>query len=198
MAGHDLWRQKQAQDTFEDLADLVTAPEDPEESQAESSAPEESAEAQEPQEEQRNLSLLFEQNADCIGWICIPGTAVDYPLMHTPEDSEKYLRKDFYGAYSINGVPFLDGRCSLESANLIIYGHNMKNGTMFGSLKTIRMPVTMLSIQPLSWKLPLAKHSIPFFRDEGAEGGCLVPFPYRGCRDGFPAPDPLRQGVCPL
>ena len=78
---------------------------------------------------------MFEQNADCIGWICIPGTAVDYPLMHTPEDSEKYLRKDFYGAYSINGVPFLDGRCSLESANLIIYGHNMKNGTMFGSLK---------------------------------------------------------------
>ena len=69
MAGHDLWRQKQAQDTFEDLADLVTAPEDPEESQAESSAPEEFAEAQEPQEEQRNLSLLFEQNADCIGWI---------------------------------------------------------------------------------------------------------------------------------
>lgn len=59
MAGHDLWRQKQAQDTFEDLADLVTAPEDPEESQAESSAPEEFAEAQEPQEEQRNLSLLF-------------------------------------------------------------------------------------------------------------------------------------------
>ena len=54
--------------------------------------------------------------------------------MHTPEDSEKYLRKDFYGAYSINGVPFLDGRCSLESANLIIYGHNMKHGTMFGEL----------------------------------------------------------------
>ena len=136
MAGHDLWRQKQAQDTFEDLADLVTAPEDPEESQAESSAPEEFAEAQEPQEEQRNLSLLFEQNADCIGWICIPGTAVDYPLMHTPEDSEKYLRKDFYGEYSINGVPFLDGRCSLESANLIIYDTNMKNGAMLGGLKS--------------------------------------------------------------
>ena len=135
MAGHDLWRQKQAQDTFEDLAELVTAPEDPEESQAESSAPEESTEAQEPQEGTRNLSLLFEQNADCIGWVCIPGTAVDYPLMHTPEDSEKYLRKDFYGAYSVSGVPFLDGRCSLESANLIIYGHNMNNGTMFGSLK---------------------------------------------------------------
>lgn len=129
MAGHDLWRQKQAQDTFEELADLVTAPENSED------VPEGSSEAREPQEKQRNLSLLFEQNADCIGWISIPGTAVDYPLMHTPEDPEKYLRKDFYGVYSASGVPFLDGRCSLESANLILYGHNMKNGTMFGSLK---------------------------------------------------------------
>ena len=135
MAGHDLWRQKQAQDTFEDLADLVTAPEDPEESQAESSAPEESTEGQEPQEGTSNLSLLFGHRVELLPSRGIPGTAVDYPLMHTPEDSEKYLRKDFYGAYSINGVPFLDGRCSLESANLIIYGHNMKNGTMFGSLK---------------------------------------------------------------
>lgn len=135
MAGHDLWRQKQAQDTFEDLAELVAAPEDPEDAQAEPSAPEESTETQEAQEEQRDLALLFEQNADCIGWICIPGTEVDYPLMYTPEDSEKYLRKDFYGDYSVSGVPFLDGRCSMESANYIIYGHNMKNGTMFGSLK---------------------------------------------------------------
>lgn len=135
MAGHDLWRQKQEQHTFEELADMVSTPEDPEEPQAESSAPEDETEAQEPQEEQRNLTALFAENADCVGWICIPGTAVDYPLMHTPDDSEKYLRKNFYGEYSSSGVPFLDGRCSLDGNHLIIYGHNMKNGTMFGNLK---------------------------------------------------------------
>ena len=83
----------------------------------------------------QNLSKLFAMNADCIGWLCIPGTAVDYPVMHTPENPQKYLRRNFYGEYSQSGVPFLDGRCSLDCDNLIIYGHNMKNGTMFSDLK---------------------------------------------------------------
>lgn len=83
----------------------------------------------------QNLSKLFAMNADCIGWLCIPGTAVDYPVMYTPENPQKYLRRNFYGEYSQSGVPFLDGRCSLDSDNLIIYGHNMKNGTMFSDLK---------------------------------------------------------------
>lgn len=55
--------------------------------------------------------------------------------MHTPSDPQKYLRRNFYGKYSQSGVPFLDGRCDLQSSNLIIYGHNMKNGTMFSDLK---------------------------------------------------------------
>lgn len=82
----------------------------------------------------RNLTPLFEQNGDCIGWICIPGTEVDYPVMHTPDEPQRYLRQNFYGEYSISGVPFLDGRCSLESTNLILFGHNMKNGTMFSAV----------------------------------------------------------------
>lgn len=55
--------------------------------------------------------------------------------MHTPSDPQKYLRRNFYGKYSQSGVPFLDGRCNLQNTNLIIYGHNMRNGTMFSNLK---------------------------------------------------------------
>ena len=55
--------------------------------------------------------------------------------MHTPENPQKYLRRNFYGEYSVSGVLFLDGRCSMDSDNLIIYGHNMRNDTMFGSLQ---------------------------------------------------------------
>ena len=55
--------------------------------------------------------------------------------MHTPSEPQKYLRRNFYGKYSQSGVPFLDGRCNTQSTNLIIYGHNMKNGTMFSDLK---------------------------------------------------------------
>lgn len=83
----------------------------------------------------RNLKPLFERNSDCIGWICIPGTNINYPVMHTPNNPQKYLRKDFDGNYSQSGVPFLDARCDSESGTAIIYGHNMKNGTQFSDLK---------------------------------------------------------------
>ena len=61
----------------------------------------------------RDLSGLFSQNSDCIGWLCIPDTAVNYPVMHTPDNPQKYLRRSFYGEYSQSGVPFLDYRCGL-------------------------------------------------------------------------------------
>lgn len=84
---------------------------------------------------ERNIQALIAENADCIGWLSIDGTNISYPVMHTPSNSQKYLRRNFYGKYSQSGVPFLDGRCDLQSTNLIIYGHNMKNGTMFSDLK---------------------------------------------------------------
>ena len=92
------------------------------------------SEQAEPTEEpaaERNIPKLIAANTDCIGWLSIDGTNISYPVMHTPHDPQKYLRRNFYGEYSQSGVPFLDGRCDFQSTNLIIYGHNMKNGTMF-------------------------------------------------------------------
>ena len=82
-----------------------------------------------------NIQALIAESADCIGWLSIDGTSISYPVMHTPPDPQKYLRQNFYGKYSQSGVPFLDSRCSMNGGNLIIYGHNMKNGTMFSDLK---------------------------------------------------------------
>lgn len=84
---------------------------------------------------ERNIQALITENADCIGWLSIDGTNISYPVMHTSSDPQKYLRRNFYGKHSQSGVPFLDGRCDLQSTNLIIYGHNMRNGTMFSDLK---------------------------------------------------------------
>lgn len=84
---------------------------------------------------ERNIQALITENADCIGWLSINGTSISYPVMYTPSEPQKYLRRSFYGQYSQSGVPFLDGRCSTNGGNLIIYGHNMKNGTMFSDLK---------------------------------------------------------------
>ena len=81
------------------------------------------------------IQLLQAMNEECIGWITIEDTPVNYPVMHTPDDPEKYLRRDFNNKYSAAGVPFVDARCDLQSPNIIIYGHNMKNRSMFGSLR---------------------------------------------------------------
>lgn len=94
----------------------------------------ESVDTTEEVEHERNIHLLKEENEDCIGWIYIDGTRVNYPIMHTPDDPEKYLRRNFYGEYSVSGVPFMDGDSRLTDMHIIIYGHNMRNDTMFGDV----------------------------------------------------------------
>lgn len=80
-----------------------------------------------------DLAALQAENPDCVGWLTIPDTPVDYPVMFTPSEPEYYLRRDFYGNHASGGTPFLDGRntAQVESQNLIVYGHNMLDGSMF-------------------------------------------------------------------
>ncbi len=78
--------------------------------------------------------LLYEQNHDLFGWISIDDTVVNYPVMYTPNDPEYYLRRDFNGKYAVSGVPFMDGNCFPDCGNYILYGHHMKNGSMFAIL----------------------------------------------------------------
>ena len=78
---------------------------------------------------------LYAGNADFVGWIKIADTRIDYPVMQTKDDPEYYLRKAYDGTYDIHGTPFLDSRCDLRAAdNYIIYGHHMRDGTMFADL----------------------------------------------------------------
>lgn len=84
--------------------------------------------------EPHSISELISMNSECFGWISISGTNINYPVMHTPSNPQKYLNRNFYGEYSYIGTPFLDSRCFADSTNLIIYGHHMNNGTMFADL----------------------------------------------------------------
>lgn len=78
----------------------------------------------------------FLKNKDMSAWLQIPGTNIDYPVMWTPEDEEYYLYRDFDGSDNKNGSLILDTDSCLDplSTNLIIHGHNMKSGAMFGRL----------------------------------------------------------------
>ncbi len=123
MAIKELVARQKEQADFEDLVERIT----PRERNEPSSEPE-------PTEKTRNLDALYRENKDFFGWLSIPGTDLDYPMMHTPSDPQKYLRKNFYGQYSRSGVPFLDYRCMQNRGHLIIYGHNLGTRTMFGAL----------------------------------------------------------------
>lgn len=84
------------------------------------------------------FAALRDKNSDFIGWISIEGTNLDFPVMFAPNNQDFYLRHDFDKNYSVYGVPYLDEKTTLganaESDNLVIYGHNMKTGTIFGCL----------------------------------------------------------------
>ena len=85
---------------------------------------------------------LYEENPSLIGWLRLDGTAIDLPVVQTPDDNEYYLRRGFDGLYSTGGTLFLDAQCSIDpehpSANWLIYGHNMADGSMFGQLTRYR------------------------------------------------------------
>ena len=132
----ELKEQQKEKEDFSAVAEIAELPmtEAPAESVTDAET-EPSAEPTEQPAAERNIPALIAENADCIGWLSIDGTNISYPVMYTPSEPQKYLRRNFYGKYSQSGVPFIDGRCSLQSTNLIIYGHNMKNGTMFADLK---------------------------------------------------------------
>lgn len=83
-----------------------------------------------------DLGALRAINPDVVGWICIPGTNVSYPLMQG-RDNEYYLTRSWKKEYMGSGSVFLETKVSpdLTDYHTIIYGHRMQNGTMFGSIK---------------------------------------------------------------
>ena len=78
---------------------------------------------------------LKEDYPDAVGWITVPGTDVDYPFVQG-KNNEYYLRRGIDGKYLYAGIPFLDYRCSpdFSGENTILFGHNLRNGSMFGTL----------------------------------------------------------------
>ena len=132
----DSQHQKQ---TYETLAEDFLLEESPSLSLAENDSSSETSAAGETMvtlttaPPRHDLVALQAENSACVGWLTIPDTTVDYPVVWTPNNPEHYLRRDFYGNSASGGTPFLDGRNQPQAKgqNLIVYGHNMLDGSMF-------------------------------------------------------------------
>lgn len=87
----------------------------------------------------KKYGKLHAENADMVGWLTIPGTEIDYPVMQRA-GNEYYLHHDFYGEEDRHGCLFVKDIADVDTPGdcFIIYGHNMKDGTMFGGLDEYR------------------------------------------------------------
>lgn len=83
---------------------------------------------------------LFLQNTDMVGWIQIADTNINYPVMQTPDNPDFYLKHGFDKEYTDYGCPYVQENCDVQlpSDNIIIYGHHMKNGSMFADLEKFK------------------------------------------------------------
>lgn len=86
-----------------------------------------------------DFQALLTKNPDTVGWIQVKDTQIDYPIIQG-KNNEKYLYETFLGNRNPSGAIFLDAKAKKDfgSANSIIYGHHMKNGSMFAELLKFR------------------------------------------------------------
>ena len=118
-----------------------------------------------------DFAVLDSQNPDVVAWIQIPGTQINYPVVQG-KDNDYYLHRDLNGQKSTAGTIFLDyaDRADFSSLHNVLYGHHMKNGSMFKDISRYRNH-SLYAGAGDSFKSP---------------GGCLH---IAGC-------DPTENGVC--
>ena len=85
-------------------------------------------------------SKLYERNNDMVGWIKIDGTKLNYPVMQSVDNPDFYLKHGFDKEYTDYGCPYVQENCDvlLPSDNIVIYGHNMDDGSMFATLDSYK------------------------------------------------------------
>lgn len=125
---------------------IPTGTVEPEVTEPTETQPEETTQPTEPPVLDNSMLLeyqaMYNLNNDMVGWIEIPDTTINYPVVHTPDKPNFYLRRNFKKENATCGTIYVREACdvNLPSDNITIYGHNMRNGTMFADLHKYKDP----------------------------------------------------------
>lgn len=128
---------EEAADVYRQLEEEAVYPTEDKLEFEEPTAPEE--EAPEPTVRAINFDSLLEINPKTVGWIQLEDSAINYPVAQA-DDNSFYLSHLWNGEYNVSGCIFLDAtnEASFSDRNSVLYGHNMKNGTMFAELSKFK------------------------------------------------------------
>lgn len=87
-----------------------------------------------------DFEALWEVNKDVYAWISVAGTIIDYPILQHPTDNTKYLNYNIDGSHGLPGCIYTENMNAKDFSDphTVIYGHNMRNGTMFAKLHEFR------------------------------------------------------------
>lgn len=111
-----------------------------------------------------NFEALRQHNPDVVGWLYCAGTQINYPVVKGA-DNDYYLHRDLEGKELYSGTLFADYRCSEidRCRNYLIYGHSMKNYSMFGSLLLYKDP-GYYRLHPYIWFItPDARYCLDLY-----------------------------------
>lgn len=126
---------------YDELADMVEKAKTPVvDENGETDPPAEEASYSENKTFLVDYSELYAQNSDMVGWIKIEDTNINYPVVQSVNNPDFYLKHGFDKSYSDYGCPYVQENCDVQfpSDNIVIYGHHMKNGSMFADLEKFK------------------------------------------------------------
>ncbi len=118
-----------------------------------------------PAEILEEYQALYLKNNDLVGWISIPGTKIDYPVVQSPYERNYYLRRNFDKQSATAGTIYVREECDVfaPSDNLTIYGHNMRNGTMFADMHKFKEEAFWLEYNTIAFNTLYERHTYEIF-----------------------------------
>ena len=127
-----------------------------------------------------DLLPIYELNTDTVGWITVPDTKINYPVMQTPDRPDYYLKRNFNGTWSDWGAIYAREACDINSPsdNITLYGHHMQDGSMFAGLDKYKKQPFWQDHQTFTFDTLYERHTYRIWAVFKTSGNAGEGYPY--------------------